>query len=548
MMNLDLCHELSPVLKEFEAAIFCGRYGSDSVRYRQRAFGCIGTSLVGCVCCAILYRYKLTEKTYWASSTIGVFMDIRAASFGLLLGVVSLIANAQTSGSMTSSKSLQEIRDHALASDWAYQRLADLTDLIGPRLSGSPQAQAAVEQVAAALRADGFKVTLQPVRVSHWVRGVEQAELIEYAQQPKGITQQLHLTTLGGSVATPPKGIVAPVLVVTSFNELTARAAEARGRIVVFNVPFDQELADNGQAGTAYGQAGAYRRGGASAAAKVGGIAALVRSVGGANYRLPHTGQMNYEAGVAKIPTAAVSAEDAMLLARLAKRGAVTMKLVLTPQMLPEVDSFNVIADYVGSEKPDEIVLISGHLDSWDLATGAIDDGAGVAAAMGVAHTIKELNLHPKRTLRVVAWMNEENGGAGGRTYFNAFKEGPIKHVAVIESDPGAGKPLGIDGFADPKSMTQLQGLRETFTPMGATALRQSDSPVGSDIAQWQQIGVPGFEPMFDTRHYFDYHHTAADTLDKVDPRNLQRMVAVMGVLAFYLADAPEMLEGVRTN
>jgi Zn-dependent M28 family amino/carboxypeptidase len=475
-------------------------------------------------------------------------MDIRAGLLVLLLSVVSLTANAQTTGATLSSKSLQDIREYALASDWAYQRLADLTDLIGPRLSGSPQAQAAVDQVAAALRADGFKVTLQPVRVPHWVRGVEQAELVGYVQRPKSITQQLHLTTLGGSVATPHDGITAPVLVVRSFSELTARESEARGRIVVFDVPFDQELADNGQAGAAYGQAGAYRRGGAAAAAKVGGVAALVRSVGGANYRLPHTGQMTYESGVAKIPTAAISAEDSMLLARLAKRGGITLKLVLTPQTLPDVDSFNVIADYVGTEKPDEIVLVSGHLDSWDLATGAIDDGAGIAAAMGVAHAFKELNLHPKRTLRVVAWMNEENGGAGAQAYFNAFKDGPSKHAAVIESDTGAGKPLGIDAFTAAKSMAKLQALRETLSPIGATALRRSDGPVGSDIDQWQQLGVPGFEPLFDTRHYFDYHHTAADTLDKVDPKNLQRIVAVMGVLALYLADAPEILEGVPTE
>jgi carboxypeptidase Q len=457
-----------------------------------------------------------------------------------MVGVTA--ASAQTP---VNTATLQAIRDQALKSDWAYERLADLTDLIGPRISGSLQAQAAVEQVAAAMRADGFKVTLQPVRVPHWVRGAERAELIDYAQRPKGITQQMHLTTLGGSVATPTDGVVAQVLVVNSFADLNARASEARGRIVLFDVPFDQDLADNGQAGTAYGQAGAYRRTGASAAAKVGAIAALVRSVGGANYRLPHTGQMIYEPGVAKIPTAAVTAEDSMLVARLAKRGVVTMKLTLTPQQLPEVDSFNVIADLVGSEKPDEIVLVSGHLDSWDLATGAIDDGAGVAAAMGVAHIFKELKLKPKRTLRVVAWMSEENGSAGGSAYFNAFKDGPIKHAAVIESDSGAGKPLGIEGFATANSMTLLQTLRETLMPIGATTLRRSEGPVGSDIGQWQTIGVPGFGPLLDTRHYFDYHHTPADTLDKVDPKNLQRMVATMGVLAFYLADAPEMLQRV---
>jgi len=203
---------------------------------------------------------------------------------------------------------LNAIREHAMMSDWAFERLADLTDKIGPRPSGSPQAEAAVEQVAAALRSEGFKVTLQPTRVPHWVRGAESAELVEYPGRPKGITQSLRLTTLGGSVATPQAGLSAQILVVTSFAELKARAAEAKGRIVVYDTPFDQDLADNGQAGRAYELAGAYRRAGATEAARVGAVAALVRSVGGANYRLPHTGQMAYANDVAKIPTAAITA------------------------------------------------------------------------------------------------------------------------------------------------------------------------------------------------------------------------------------------------
>ena len=463
-----------------------------------------------------------------------------------LTACVCLRAQAQQPDASTAdSKTLDAIRDAALASDWAYERLADLTDLIGPRLSGSPQAQAAVEQVAAALRAEGLKVTLQPVRVPHWVRGEEHCELVDYPQRPAGITQRIHLTTLGGSMATPVQGIVAPILVVTSFADLAEHALEARGRIVLFDVAFDQTLAENGQAGAAYGQGSTYRRLGATAAAKVGAVAALVRSVGGANYRLTHTGQMNYQPNVAKIPTAAVTAEDAALISRLARRGTVTMKLILTPQSLPDVDSFNVVADWVGSEKPDEVVLVSGHLDSWDLATGAIDDGAGVAAAMGVAHIFKQLNLHPKRTLRVVAWMSEENGSSGGQAYFDANKHLIDRHAAVIESDIGAGTPLGIAGYATPKTLTRLQSVRDALLTIGATVLERSDRPLGSDISQWQQAGVPGFEPLLDARHYFDYHHTAADTLDKVDPKNLRRMVATLGVLAFHLADATQMPDRV---
>lgn len=454
-------------------------------------------------------------------------------------------ALAQPSSALSNPASYAAIRDRALTSDWAYARLSDLTDLIGPRMSGSAQAQAAVEQVAAVMRADGLKVTLQPLKAPHWVRGDERAELVEYPQRPKGITQSLHLTALGGSVATAAEGIVAPLLVVRSFAELTARAKEARGRIVVFDVPFDQELADAGQAGPAYGYATSYRRGAAAAAAKVGAVAALVRAIGGASYRLTHTGQMQYEDGVAKIPTAALTAEDAGLVSRLAKRGSVSMKLVLTPQTLPDVDSFNVLGDLVGSEKPDEIVLISGHLDSWDLATGAIDDGAGVVAAMGVAHLFKELKLRPKRTLRVVAWMSEEQGVIGGRAYYEALKSTVAKHAAVIESDFGAGKPLGLEGYATASGIDQLQALRDVLLPIGAIALRRSERPVGSDIGAWQAAGVPGFEAILDGRHYFDYHHSPADTLDKVDPKNLQRMVATLGVLAFHLADAPQLFERV---
>jgi len=432
------------------------------------------------------------------------------------------------------------IRDRALGSTWAFERLADLTDLIGPRMSGSPQAQAAIEQVAAVMRAEGLTVTLQPMRAPHWVRGEERAELVEYAKRPQGITQKLQLTALGGSVATPPSGITAQVLVVRSFAELTARAKDARGRIVLFDVSFDQDLAEGGHAGQAYGQAVLYRVLGASAAAKVGALAALIRSVGGASYRLPHTGQMLYEPGAPQIPTAALSAEDAALVARLDKRGPVSMKLVLTPQTLPDVDSFNVIGDLAGSSKPEELVLLSGHLDSWDLATGALDDGAGVAAALGVVHVLRELKLRPKRSLRVVAYMSEEVGAVGGKAYFEAYKGKLAQHVAAIESDSGAGKPLGIAAYTSDASFEALKLLRDVLAPLGATALERAARPIGADISPLEAAGVPGFEPLLDGRRYFDYHHTPADTLDKVDPRNLQRMVATLGVLSYFLAETPE--------
>lgn len=433
------------------------------------------------------------------------------------------------------------IRDQALASSWAYDRLADLTDLIGPRLSGSPQAQAAVEQIAAVMRGEGLKVTLDPMQAPHWVRGEERAELIEYAQRPKGITQSLKLTTLGGSVATPSQGIAAEVLVVKSFADLNARAKQAKGRIVVFDVPFDQKLADNGLAGPAYGQAVAYRVAGASAAAKVGALAALVRGVGGADYRLLHTGMMAYEDGVAKIPAAALTAEDVGLISRLAKRGPVTMRLVLTPERHPDVPSFNVVGELTGSQKPNEVVIVSGHLDSWDLGTGAIDDATGVVAAIAALRVFRELKLRPKRSVRVIAFMSEEVGAVGGRAYFEAHRSELTNMRALIETDFGAGSPLGFEAYVLPEAIAKLRALHDVLAPIGASHFRRSERPVGADIAPWQAAGVPGFETLLDSRHYFDLHHTPADTLDKVDPKNLARIVSALGVLTYYLAETAEV-------
>jgi carboxypeptidase Q len=440
------------------------------------------------------------------------------------------------------AETLAQIRDAAMHDDWSYHRLADLCDKIGPRLSGSPQAEAAVAQVAAAMRAAGFTVSLQPVKVPHWVRGEEQADIIEYPGRPAGITQHLRLTTLGGSVATPAQGIVAQVLVVHSFDELRAHAAEARGKIVVFDVPFDEVLAVNGYAGPAYGQGVAYRVEGASAAARVGASAALVRTVGGANYRLPHTGAIHYDPQAAKIPTAALSAEDSMWVARLASQGPVTLRLRLTPQTLPDADSHNVIVDWPGRERPDEVVIVSGHLDSWDLAQGAIDDGAGVTSAMGVVQTLKSLNLHARRTIRFIAWMNEENGTAGAQAYFAANSATLARHIAAIESDDGAGRPLGVLAHAVPEAASILKPMMAALAPLGASVADFRNGGVGSDVEPLDAAGIPTFAPLVDSRTYFDYHHSAADTLDKVDPDNIRRQVAVLAVMAYYLAEMPNPL------
>jgi len=437
------------------------------------------------------------------------------------------------------NSALVQIREAAMRDEWAYQRLADLCDKIGPRLSGSPQAEAAVEQVAAALRAQGFTVSLQPVKVPHWVRGEELADIVEYPGRPAGITQHLHLTTLGGSVATLAPGIVAQVLVVQSFDDLRRRAADARGKIVLFDVPFDEVLAINGYAGQAYGHGVVYRTQGASAAARVGAIAALVRTVGGANYRLPHTGGIDYDAQTAKIPTAALSAEDSMWVARLAAQGPVTLRLRLTPRTLPDADSHNVIADWPGRERPDEVVIVSGHLDSWDLAQGAIDDGAGVMSAMGAVQLLKSLGLHARRTIRFVAWMNEENGTAGAKAYFAGNRAAMARHIAAIESDDGAGRPLGMLAHVPPEAMPLLKPIMTALAPLGAGVLDTREGAAGADVEPLDDAGVPTFAPLLDGRAYFDYHHSAADTLDKVDPEDIRRQVAVLAVMAYDLAEMP---------
>ena len=460
----------------------------------------------------------------------------------IMMFLMESAAWAQEVPDAAMATALGRIRDAGLSDDWAYRRLADLCDKIGARLSGSPQADAAVEQIATALRAAGLTVSLQPVKVPHWVRGEEQAEIIEYPGRPAGVIQHLHLTTLGGSVATPPQGISGQVLVVHSFDELRARAGEARGRIVVFDVPFNETLAVNGRAGTAYGQGVAYRSQGASAAARVGATAALVRTVGGADYRLPHTGHMSYDPQVPKIPTAALSAEDAMWVARLAAEGPVTLRLKLLPQSLPDVESHNVIADWAGRERPDDVVIVSGHLDSWDLAQGAIDDGAGVASAMGAMRLLQSLGLHARRTIRFIGWMSEENGSAGGQAYFNLNSAALEHQIAAIESDNGAGRPLGISAHVPPVALAQFSPLMAALSPMGATILDRREEAGGSDVEFLDAAGVPTLAPMVDTRTYFDYHHSAADTLDKIDPDNIRRQVALMAMMAYFVADSPSSL------
>jgi len=432
---------------------------------------------------------------------------------------------------------MTRLLDAALGDPYALTELRHLTDNIGPRISGSPQAQHAVEYVAAEMRALGAEVQLEKTMVPHWVRGVETAALVAWPGQTPATTQKIVLTALGGSGATPPEGLEAEVIVVKSFDELKQLPPNAvKGKILLFNEPFDKQLAAQGNAGAAYGQAVVYRSEGPALGASEGAVAVLVRSVGGADYRLPHTGATFLAPGMTPIPSAAVTAEDAEMLANLTKQGPVRMRLTLTPQTLAPVESYNVIADWKGSEHPEQVVIVSGHLDSWDLGTGAIDDGAGVAVSMQAIHLLRQMGIHPKRTVRFVAWMEEEQGGEGAQTYAKEHASDLQNHVAAMESDSGAGHPVGFSCAGKPELEEFMGPVARVLEPIGAGLMTHAGG-AGSDVDPLNSKGVPGFSPIQDGRYYFNYHHTAADTFDKVDPRELNETAAVVTVLAYGLAD-----------
>ena len=434
---------------------------------------------------------------------------------------------------------LSAIRDAALTDDYAYQQVAHITENIGPRPVGSPQAQAAIEYVAGEMRKIGLDVHLEPVQARHWIRGAESAELVEYPGQAPGTTQKIVLTALGGNHPTPPGGITAEVIVANSFADLDRLGEQnVAGKIVLFNVVFDKQKAAGGYAGEAYDEAVAYRALGAQKAAALGAVGSLVRSVGGADYRLAHTGNSR----AANIPAGAVTSEDADLIADLASQGKVRMHVILTSQTAEEVDTFNVVGDLKGSEHPEQVVIVSGHLDSWDLGTGAIDDAAGVAVAMETAQLMQQLHLRPKRTLRVIAWIDEENLGRGHAAYAKAHAAEIGNHVAAIESDLGASHPMGFRAKISAEAVVRLQPVLDVLQPSGANLIVLSSDSPEADIEPFAKQGVPAFGLLQDGRTYFNYHHTAADTLDKIVPRELRENATAMAVMGYALAAMPDPL------
>ena len=417
------------------------------------------------------------------------------------------------------------IIEAALRDSTAWNRLAEMTERYGHRLSGSQSLERAIDWMLERMRADGLQnVRGERVMVPVWVRGAESAELVS----PR--SQNLPMLGLGGSIATPPGGITAEVLVVNSFSDLTAKAAQARGKIVLFDAPF-----------TSYGETVQYRARGAIAAAQVGAVAALVRSVTPYSMRTPHTGGMAYDSTVRRIPAAAITVEDAQMLHRLQDRGdRIRVKLVMSAQMLPDAPSRNVVAELVGSERPDEIVVFGGHIDSWDVGRGAMDDGGGVVVAWEAVRLLQRLGLKPRRTIRVVGWTNEENGGRGGRGYRDAHRASLEKHVLAIESDGGVFRPQGFGFTGSDAAFEVMKQIGTLLDPIQAGAITRGGG--GADIAPIMALGVPGMGLIVDGTRYFWFHHTEADTIDKLDPREMALCVAAMAVMAYVAADMPDPL------
>jgi carboxypeptidase Q len=417
----------------------------------------------------------------------------------------------------------------ALVSDHAYTRLSHLTDHIGHRLSGSTALERAIEWALAEMKRDGLdNVRGEKVMVPHWVRGEESLEITS----PRAM--KLSMLGLGNSAGTPAEGITAEAVVVRNFAELDALGERVRGKIVVYNVPF-----------TNYGATVQYRSSGPSRAARYGAVAAIVRSVTPVSLQSPHTGGLNYDQRQPKIPAAAISIEAAELLQRMHDRGErTTLRLKMEAKFLPDAESANVIAELRGSEKPDEVVLISGHFDSWDVGQGAHDDGGGCIIAWEAVRLLKELGLKPRRTIRVVLYTNEENGLRGGNAYRDTHRAELAKHIFAIESDSGTYRPegLGLAATAPPQVRSNLREIAKLLRGIGADGVAASGG--GADIGPIMREGVPGASLDVDGSHYFDIHHTASDTMDKIDPRDLQLCVAAMAVFAYTIADIPEPLRG----
>jgi len=455
-------------------------------------------------------------------------------SLSVALFVLLLPAGAQASQAASAAvdaaaveRVVGRLRAEEQASQGAYQRLAWLCDRIGHRLSGSPGAAAAVGWALETMRRDGLKeVRAEKVMVPHWVRGTAEITLLAPVARP------LAGLALGMSVPTPPEGVEGEVIEVDSMEALESLGEKARGRVVLFNKAIWRD--PNGEG---YGQVSPLRHAGPSQAARQGAVATLIRSLGTLPGRLTHTGTLSYADDAPRVPAAAIAQEDADLLHRLLASGEkVRVRLRLDCRTLPDAESANAVGEWRGRERPEEIVVLGAHLDSWDVGTGAHDDGAGVVMALESIRLLKTLGLRPRRTIRAVLFMNEENGVRGGKAYAADHAAELSRHVAALEADRGAGRPLGFSVGAGPGGADAVRRLAQGLAAIGATEIVENGEG-GVDISRLRPAGVPLLGLRSDMTSYFDWHHSEADTLDKIDRAALVDNVVAMAAIAWALAE-----------
>lgn len=446
-------------------------------------------------------------------------------TFTFLLGLLVTGTHAQNPDSVA----IRHIYNEALGNGRSYEWLRYLTKQIGPRLSGSDGAQKAVDWTKQVMEQQDFdRVFLQEVMVPHWVRGAREEAFIHNGKQKINVP----IAALGGSVATGPKGVEANVIEVKSFPELRALAADkVRGKIVFFNRPMDPTKINTFEA---YGGAVDQRANGATEAAKLGAVGAIVRSMTNVRDDNPHTGSMRYGTGVPLIPTAAISTNGADRLSRsLAENPNLTFFFKQNCETLPDAKSYNVVGEIRGTEKPDEIIVVGGHLDSWDLSEGAHDDGSGCVQSIEVLRILKALGIRPKRTIRAVMFMNEENGLRGGVKYADLARQNGEKHIAAVESDNGGFTPRGFGIVGTPEQRAKVMTWKPLLAPYGLTDIGPGSG--GADIGPLAQLSTVlfGFKP--DSQRYFDYHHTPVDRFEAVSQRELELGAASMAALVYLL-------------
>ncbi|KAL4616910.1 carboxypeptidase Q isoform X2 [Arapaima gigas] len=431
----------------------------------------------------------------------------------------------EVAGYKNVAKKIIDLAVYGKAQNRSYEKLAAFTDTIGNRMSGSQNLELAIKYMYNALRQEGLEnVHLEPVKVPFWVRGEERAEML----QPRNHT--LAILGLGSSIGTPKGGIEAEVLVVESFEELKRRAAEAKGKIIVYNQPF-----------VSYGETVQYRAFGATEAAKIGAVASLIRSITPFSINNPHTGWQDYQEGVPKIPTACLTVEDAQMMTRMAQRGQkIVIRLSMEARNLPDADSFNTVAEITGREHPEQVVLISGHLDSWDVAQGAMDDGGGAVISWEALSLLRDLGLRPRRTLRTVLWTAEEQGGVGAAQYYQLHKVNISNFDLVMESDMGTFRPLGIQFSGTQQARAIMREVMKLLQPINTTALEEHSE--GTDINPWMEAGVPGASLHTKDRKYFWFHHSNGDTMSVQEPTEMNLCAAVWATVAYVIADLEEML------